>query len=118
MYIGYSEEQEQLRRELRAYYDKLLTPEVEEGLARGHGIGPVNRQVVRQMGEDGWLGIGWPKELGGQGRSAFEQFIFFDESRRAGAPAPMLTIKTVGLTMLGLGSDGPQGGFLARIRNG
>ena len=50
MHIGYSEEQEQLRRELRAYYDKLLTPEVEEGLARGHGIGPVNRQVVRQMG--------------------------------------------------------------------
>src|SRR5260370_1381847 len=57
MYIGYSEEQEQLRRELRAYYDKLLTPEVEEGLARRHGIGPVNREGVRQLGRDGWLGI-------------------------------------------------------------
>ena len=48
------------------------------------------RTVVRQMGEDGWLGIGWPTEYGGQGRSAIEQFIFFDESMRCGAPVPML----------------------------
>ena len=100
MYIGYTEEQEALRRELRAYYDKLLTPETVEALAQGHGIGPAMRAVVRQMGEDGWLGIGWPKEYGGQGRSAIEQFIFFDESMRAGAPVPMLTINTVGPTLM------------------
>src|SRR5918994_3050715 len=118
MYIGYSDEQEQLRRELRAYYDKLLTPEVEEGLARGHGIGPVNRQVVRQMGEDGWLGIGWPEEYGGQGRSAIEQFIFFDESMRAGAPVPMLSINTVGPTIMNFGSDEQKTEFLPRILSG
>jgi alkylation response protein AidB-like acyl-CoA dehydrogenase len=118
MYIGYSEEQEQLRRELRAYYDKLLTPEVEEGLARGHGIGPVNRQIVRQMGEDGWLGIGWPEEYGGQGRSAIEQFIFFDESMRAGAPVPMLTINTVGPTIMDFGTDEQKAEFLPRILRG
>src|SRR5256886_191386 len=118
MYIGYSEEQEQLRRELRAYYDKLLTPEVEEGLARGHGIGPVNREVVRQMGEDGWLGIGWPEEYGGQGRSAIEQFIFFDESMRAGAPVPMLTINTVGPTIMEFGTDEQKAEFLPRILRG
>src|SRR5947207_4962934 len=118
MHIGYSEEQEQLRRELRAYYDKLLTPEVEEGLARGHGIGPVNREVVRQMGEDGWLGIGWPKEYGGQGRSAIEQFIFFDESMRAGAPVPMLTINTVGPTIMDFGTDEQKAEFLPKILKG
>ena len=118
MYIGYSEEQEQLRRDLRAYYDKLLTPEVEEGLARGHGIGPVNREVVRQMGEDGWLGIGWPEEYGGQGRSAIEQFIFFDESMRAGAPVPMLTINTVGPTIMDFGTDEQKAEFLPRILKG
>jgi 3-oxocholest-4-en-26-oyl-CoA dehydrogenase alpha subunit len=118
MYIGYSEEQEQLRRELRAYYDKLLTPEVEEGLAKGHGIGPVNRQVVRQMGEDGWLGIGWPKEYGGQGRSAIEQFIFFDESMRAGAPVPMLTINTVGPTIMDFGTHEQKAEFLPKILKG
>src|SRR5438270_2056937 len=118
MYIGYSEEQEQLRRELRAYYDKLLTPEVEEGLARGHGIGPVNREVVRQMGEDGWLGIGWPEEYGGQGRSAVEQFIFFDEAQRAGAPVPFLTINTVGPTLMRYGTEEQRAAFLPRILRG
>src|SRR5918995_5288625 len=118
MYIGYSDEQEQLRRELRAYYDKLLTPEVEEGLARGHGIGPVNREVVRQMGEDGWLGIGWPTEYGGQGRSAIDQFIFFNESMRAGAPVPMLTINSVAPTLMNFGSDEQKQRFLPQILRG
>ena len=80
MYIGYDDEQEALRQELRAYYDELLTPEIKADLAREHGIGPRTREIVRQMGKDGWLGIGWPKEYGGQGRSEIEQFVFFDES--------------------------------------
>jgi len=39
-------------------------------------------------GADGWLGIGWPKEYGGQGRTPLEQFIFWDETYRARAPSP------------------------------
>ena len=54
------------------------------------------RRIWKQMCADGWAGIGWPKEYGGQGRSAIEQFIFFDESMRAGAPVPMLTLNSVG----------------------
>ena len=96
MYVAYTAEQEALRRELRAYYEKLLTPEIREDLHRGRGTGATMRAVVRRMGGDGWLGIGWPKEYGGQGRGAIEQFIFFDESMRCGAPVPMLTINTVG----------------------
>ena len=83
MYIGYSEEQEALRRELRGYYETLLTPEIRERLHRERGVGETRRAVVRQMGADGWLGIGWPAECGGQGRSQVEQFIFFDESMRS-----------------------------------
>jgi len=118
VYIGYSEGQEQLRRELRAYYDDLLTPEVVEGLSNGHGVGPVMRSVVRQMGADGWLGIGWPTEYGGQGRSAIEQFVFFDESMRAGAPVPMLTINTVGPTIMNFGTAEQKAFFLPRILRG
>ncbi|MGH9026729.1 MAG: acyl-CoA dehydrogenase family protein, partial [Acidimicrobiia bacterium] len=118
MHIGYTDEQEALRRELRAYYDKLLTPEVREELARGGGVGSPMRKVVRQMGEDGWLGIGWPEEWGGQGRSAIEQFIFFDESMRAGAPVPMLTINTVGPTIMRFGSDELKEFFLPKILRG
>ena len=57
------------------------------------------------MCADGWAGIGWPKEYGGQGRSAIEQFIFFDESMRAGAPVPMLTLNSVGPTIMAFGTD-------------
>ena len=118
MYIGYNEEQEALRVELRAYYDKLLTPDVRVALREGHGIGEAMRTVVRQMGTDGWLGIGWPTEYGGQGRSAIEQFIFFDESMRAGAPVPMLTINTVGPTIYREGSQEQKDFFLPKILNG
>ena len=118
MDIGYTEEQQALRQELREYYAKLLTPEVEEELARSAGIGPSVRRVVKQMATDGWLGIGWPKEFGGQGRSQIEQFIFFDESMRSGAPVPMLTINTVGPTIMQFGSDEQKAFFLPKILAG
>jgi len=118
MYIGYDEDQEALRQELRAYYDEILTPQIKADLAREHGIGPVTRQVVRQMGKDGWLGIGWPKEYGGQGRSEIEQFVFFDESMRARAPVPMLTVNTVGPTLMQNGSDEQKARFLPKILAG
>ncbi len=118
MEIGFTEEQLALRRELRDYYAALLTPEVEEELAQSHGIGPAVRRVVKQMASDGWLGIGWPTEYGGQGRSAIEQFIFFDESMRCGAPVPMLTINTVGPTIMHFGTEEQKAFFLPKILAG
>ena len=118
MHIGYTDQQEALRQELRSYYARLLTPEVEEQLAHSQGVGPVHRQIVRHMGEDGWLGVGWPKEYGGRGFTAVEQFVFFDESMRAGAPVPMLTINTVGPTIMEFGSQEQRDFFLPRILKG
>jgi alkylation response protein AidB-like acyl-CoA dehydrogenase len=118
MEIGYTQEQQALQRQLRDYYAELLTPEVEAQLVKGAGIGPDMRRVVKQMATDGWLGIGWPKEYGGQGRSAMEQFIFFDESMRAGAPVPMLTINTVGPTIMDFGTDEQKAFFLPKILAG
>jgi alkylation response protein AidB-like acyl-CoA dehydrogenase len=88
MEIAYTEEQQALKNELRAYYEQLLTPELEQQLANANGIGPVVRKVVKQMGADGWLGIGWPTEWGGQGRSAIEQFISSTSPCGAGRPSP------------------------------
>jgi alkylation response protein AidB-like acyl-CoA dehydrogenase len=118
MEIGYTEEQQALRRELRDYYSNLLTPEVEAELAQSHGIGPTVRRITKQMASDGWLGIGWPKQYGGQGRSAIEQFIFFDESMRSGAPVPMLTINTVGPTIMNFGTEEQKAFFLPKILAG
>jgi 3-oxocholest-4-en-26-oyl-CoA dehydrogenase alpha subunit len=118
MEIGYTPEQEAMRSELRAYYDKLLDTETVAKLSHSHGIGPEMRRVWKQMCADGWAGIGWPKEYGGQGRSAIEQFIFFDESMRAGAPVPMLTINTVGPTIMRFGTDEQKEFFLPKILAG
>jgi len=118
MQIAYTEEQEKLRDELRAYYENLLTPEVRDALHQEMGCGAVTREIVKQMAGDGWLGIGWPTEYGGQGRSQVEQFIFFDESMRSGAPVPMLTINTVGPTIMQYGTEELKADFLPRILSG
>lgn len=118
MDIGYTVEQETLRKELRTYYEHLLTPEVVTELGKSHGIGKEPRRIWKQMCSDGWAGIGWPKEYGGQGRSAIEQFIFFDESMRAGAPVPMLSINTVGPTIMNFGSQEQKDFFLPKILAG
>ncbi len=70
------------------------------------------------MGRDGWLGIGWPKEYGGQGRGVLDQFVFFDEVQRAGAPFPFVTINTVGPTLMTYGSDEHKRDYLPGILNG
>ena len=118
MEIGYTPEQEAMRSELRAYYAKLLDTETVAKLSHSHGIGTEMRRVWKQMCADGWAGIGWPKEYGGQGRSAIEQFIFFDESMRAGAPVPMLTLNSVGPTIMAFGTDEQKEFFLPKILAG
>jgi alkylation response protein AidB-like acyl-CoA dehydrogenase len=118
MFIGLTERQEQLRAEVRDYYERLLTPEVRASLAHTGGVGPAMRAVVRRMADDGWLGVGWPEEYGGRGFTPVEQFIWYDESMRAGAPVPMLTINTVGPTIMRFGSDEQKTFFLPRILKG
>ncbi len=118
MHIAYSDEQIALRDELREYYERLLDADLREQLHTEHGCGPATRSTVKQMAADGWLGIGWPKEYGGQGRDQFDQFIFYDESMRSGAPVPMLTVNTVGPTIMQFGTDEQKDRFLPQILAG
>ena len=113
-------EQQALRKELRAYFERVLTPEVREELGPhpGEHCGPAYRAFVRRMGEDGWLGIGWPAEFGGQGRSPLEQYVFFEECDRARAPFPLVTLNTVGPTIMRFGTDDQKERFLSPILRG
>src|SRR6476661_2496008 len=95
-----------------------MTPDVEAEVASGDTGGPACLEAVRTMGRDGWLGIGWPKEFGGQGRGELEQFIFTNEAWRAGAPIPFLTINTVGKTIMEFGSEEQKAKFLPKILAG
>jgi len=114
MYVDYSPEQRALSEELRKYFDKLMTPERREAMTGMEG-GRCYRETVRQMGQDGWLGVGWPREYGGQGRTAIEQLIFFDEVRRAGAPYPFVTLNTVGPVLIEQGTEEQKATYLPQI---
>ncbi len=118
MRIAYTAEQEALRRELREYFAELMTPEVQAEVATGDTGGPACLEAVRKMGRDGWLGLGWPREYGGQERGELEQFIFTNESWRAGVPLPFLTINTVGKTIMEFGSEEQKAKFLPKILAG
>ena len=116
MYVDFTPEQQKLRTEIRDYFAGLMTDEIKESLT-GEG-GPAYKEVIRQIGKDGWLGVGWPKEWGGQGFTGIEQLIFLDEARRAGAPLPFVTLNTVGPAIMRHGSDDMKRRFLPLILSG
>ena len=71
MDLTYTPEQERLRQQLRAYFTGLMTPDVRAALtaAEGeYGNGEAYRQVVRQLGRDGWLALSWPRGVRGPRR--------------------------------------------------
>jgi alkylation response protein AidB-like acyl-CoA dehydrogenase len=129
MRIALTDEQERLRAELRSYFAELVTPEIRQGLSQATGAGfdeeggefgdaDIYKSVIRQVGQDGWLGIGWPEEYGGQNRSMMEQLIFTDEAAIAGVPIPYLTLNTVGPTIMRFGTDAQKEEILPKILKG
>ncbi|GAA1314064.1 acyl-CoA dehydrogenase family protein [Streptomyces sanglieri] len=117
VHLAQTERQQQLRAELRTYFREVM-PGRDAGTAPGAEDPAEQRRVLRRIGADGMLGLGWPVEYGGQGRGADEQFVFFDEAYRAGAPVSMVTLNTVGPTLMKYGTDEQKAYFLPRILSG
>jgi 3-oxocholest-4-en-26-oyl-CoA dehydrogenase alpha subunit len=121
MHLAYTPEQERLRQQLREYFARLMTPELRHGLAEtggDYGDGRAYRGIVRQLGRDGWLVLGWPQQYGGRGGSTLDQLIFMDEAAIAGVPIPFLTINTVGPTIMRFGTPEQRERYLPRIAAG
>jgi len=119
MDFEFTPEQQAFRAELREYFAKMMSETlVKELRSDGEGGGPLFRAAMKQMGRDGLLGVGWPKEHGGQGRTPIEQFIFADEVQTAGFPLPSLTLNTVGPTIRHYGSEAQKAFFLPKILAG
>ncbi|MEJ7831719.1 MAG: acyl-CoA dehydrogenase family protein [Nocardioides sp.] len=121
MRIALEPEQIALRAELKEYFADLVTPERKAGLASAtgeFGDAGVYKEVIQQVGTDGWLGIGWPTEYGGQARSMIDQLIFTDAAAVAGVPIPYLTLNTVGPTIMRYGTDEQREFFLPKILAG
>ena len=117
MFLDLTEQQLALRDELRAYFAGLISP-AERAAMLTERHGSVYREVVRRMGRDGWLGVGWPAEYGGRGFGQVEQQLFASEAARADVPLPAVTLQTVGPTLQAYGTRGQKDFFLPRILAG
>jgi 3-oxocholest-4-en-26-oyl-CoA dehydrogenase alpha subunit len=113
VYLTLTTQQQELKDELRAYFVRLVA-EVEGGT---DGESTYTR-YIRRMGQDGWLGLGWPREYGGQARGPIDQMIFVEESHWAGVPLPLLTLNSVGPTLMALGTDEQKRRILPGILRG
>ncbi len=118
MELDYTPEQQQLRAEIRAALERVMTPERAAAVSEGIEGGPAVRECVRALGAANLLGVGWPKEYGGRGFSAIEQFIFAQEAQRVNAPIPLVTLNTVGPTLMQYGTDDQKRTFLPAILDG
>ena len=117
MYIELTPEQRQLQAEFRQYFQNLISAE-EAAEMEVDRHGKAYRAIIRRMGSDGKLGVGWPKEFGGLGLGPIEQQIFVNEAARAEVPLPAVTLQTVGPTLQTYGTELQKKKFLPAILAG
>lgn len=108
--------------EFRTYLDSL-DPElvaatraenIEDPMQpREHG-----RRFLKRLGADGWLGVGWPVEYGGKGRSPIDSWLLAEELYNRRLPNGLLTLNSIGPTLMLLGSPEQKAEYLPRIRAG
>ncbi len=119
MELDFTTEQRKFRDELREYFAAMMTDELTAELSSGgEGGGPEFRKAMKQMGRDKLLGLSWPKEYGGQERSAMDAFIFADEVQSVGFPLPFLTLSTVGPTLREYGTEDQKKFFCPKVLAG
>ncbi|WP_183094513.1 acyl-CoA dehydrogenase family protein, partial [Nocardioides stalactiti] len=118
-----TDEQRALKAELRqwfaglsAEFGHLNDPGAVEGAWDRHG--PSYTKLIKQMGADGWMGVGWPKEYGGHGLGEIEQTIFANEAQYHDVHLPAVTLQTVGPTLIRYGTEKQKDMFLSRILAG
>ncbi|MCW2813886.1 MAG: acyl-CoA dehydrogenase [Nocardioides sp.] len=110
-------EQRRLKTEIRTYFHGVASHDEHDVMGKDRH-GETYQRVIRQMGADGWMGIGWPKEYGGHGLGEIEQTIFANEAQHADVHLPAVTLQTVGPTLIRHGTPKQKDMFLRRILAG
>ncbi len=109
--------QRDLKAQLRTYFHGLASRDEHAEMGQDRH-GDTYQRVIRQLGEDGWMGVGWPQEYGGHGLGEVEQTIFANEAQHADVHLPAVTLQTVGPTLIRYGTDKQKDLFLKRILEG
>jgi len=118
MYLDFTPEQKELRAEIRASLEAVMTADRIASVAGRMEGGNAVKECVQALGAANLLGVGWPKEYGGRGFTALEQFIFFEEAQRVNAPIPLVTLNTVGPTLMVYGTDEQKNRYLPKLARG
>jgi len=114
-----SPEQEAFQQQVRRFIHEHLTADLRDEVEREqYAIGPLGKKFVRLMGQQGWLGIGWPREYGGQGRGAIDQWLFLEEMAAENLPTGGLTLNSAGPTLMRVGSERQKQEYLPKILTG
>ncbi|MEO9140007.1 MAG: acyl-CoA dehydrogenase family protein [Jatrophihabitans sp.] len=118
MQLELSPRSQQMRLDLRAYFAQLIDEPARRDLVTQTEGGPTFTRLYRQMGQDGWLGLGWPEEYGGRGEDPEGLYVFYDEAIRANAPLSLVTLNTVAPALMAHGTKEQKDYFLPRILTG
>lgn len=112
-----SQEQRAFKQRARDYFSGLVDREDRlEMMTDRHG--PAYHRIIKQMGADGWMGVGWPTAYGGKGLGEIEQQVFANEAARNDVHLPSVTLQTVGPTLQAFGTEEQKERFLADILTG
>jgi alkylation response protein AidB-like acyl-CoA dehydrogenase len=122
MDLNFSEDEKAFRAEVRAFLQQELTPEVWKRHRdfKEYGIWSetFTKEFRRKLGTKGYIGIGWPKEHGGGGRSRIHQMILWDEMEYHRAPGIDRSVTYVPNALQAFGSPAQKAEFLPRMSRG
>ena len=85
MDFSFTVEQEAFRQEVRSFLEHEIRQGAFQPMCDGWLQG-FSRDFTKKVAAKGWLGINWPKEHGGMGRSYFDRLVLTEEMLRYGAP--------------------------------
>ena len=121
----FSPEDETFRREICDWLGDNLSGEFAALRGRGgpgdeHACVDERKAWEARLGEAGWIGLGWPVEVGGRDLPLMQQVIFYEEYARARAPGRIGHIGEglLGPTILAFGSPQQKQRFLPPILKG
>jgi len=125
MDLRFTPAQERFRDEARRWLDDRLGGRFANVRGRGgpgeeHECFEERWEWERELGRDGWIGLGWPQEYGGRGATLLEQVVFYEEYARAGGPGRVGIVGEglLGPTIVHFGDDEQKRRFLPGILDG
>jgi len=116
MNFGFTEEQDLLRQEVRKFLDAHCPlPEVRHLMETPEGF---SRDLWKQIGELGWLGLTIPEAHGGAGLGWVDLVVVLEETGRTLFPSPFLATTIAAAAIREAGTDTHKGRWLPALADG